>query len=230
MKKIALILTILLLNMNDALAKDCNNAFQKVMTDGPMDQEETSTQMRCEVEVPLSRRKFQKYYVCVFVGTPKHSLKDQYGTGDLVVISAEDPKTEIEYKEILGEWFPYKGALRKSGFGVEEVMVNTGAVGAKVLRKTAKDDTASLMTIEKITLSLPEKNLRYEKSLKAKSGNKNLNTHSFNCEKFEAEDPYASKGLDKDGLPVRAGISARGRKTTAPTGKQSAPSGISGLK
>lgn len=210
-----------------AQAKDCSETYTNTVLNGPLAEEDLVEKLRCEVETH-EEGKQKPSFVCVFGGVVKSAYKEKYGSNHVVFIQNENP-AEKKHSALIGEWYSYKGASSNKKMNLE-VLVSNNDSGSKILKKSFKDENSPSYTVEKITISPIEKTLRYEKNIKSRSGTKNIERQSLNCGRFELDDPYADKNLDKDGLPIKKGISSRARKNYNPAAKKIAPSGISGLK
>lgn len=185
-----------------AQAKNCNDAYYHLVRDGALVDEDLVEKFKCDRETEKSKES-----ICVLGGEVKSEFREKYGRGHVIFIESDDPATPV--KEVEGEWYSRKSSSKKV-----DILVTNNDYGSKILKKTFEGP--SLVYIEKINISNMEKTLYYEKNIKSKSGAKREKQFLFHCRTFELDDPYAGKNLDRDGLPIRKGISSRARKNLAP--------------
>lgn len=175
-----------------AFAAPCDLALSKAVAEGAIDPETLSVRQRCEETIYRDRKAKETFYVCVFSGEAPQSREEVYGEKPLTVIYAEEESSNEHFKEIIGIWYSRNTKATAIRSEEENVAVTVGKLGPNITRRRLRKRSPN-QTIDKITLSLLEKNLRHERHIKRGSKViKQLLEKSYECEKS-----YSQVALDE---------------------------------
>jgi len=166
-----------------AFAAPCDLALSKAVAEGAIDPETLSVRQRCEETIYKGRKSKETFYVCVFGGEAPQRQQEVYGEKPLTMIYAEEENSNMHFKEIIGIWHSRHNKTTATQSEEENVAVTVGKLGPNITRRRIKKRSPN-QTIDKITLSLLEKNLRHERHLKRGSKViKQLLEKTYDCEK-----------------------------------------------
>lgn len=236
MIRLNLILILSLLAPISLQAQTCDNAFDRAISNGPLDEENIQYKLLCkEPEVTSSRKgiKNESAYVCVAGGLAKHEMQEFYGKYPMAAIYTDDPNSDLKKQNpLIGFWYVRKGKIKEEKNLEEEVIVSISKLGTKIVRKKSTIGSRSSHILEKIEISQIENTLRYQLSNKQGNSWKLKTEKVLDCTEVKPEEiPPPPKPKS-----ITSGTSATGIATGTKSdsglkrGYDPAASGISGTK